>query len=32
MQKFLLDTTKAGPGCRDSQPAPARSAAATETS
>jgi len=32
MQKFLLDTTKAGPGCRDSQDAPARSAAATETS
>ena len=32
MQKFLLDTTKAGPGCRDSQAAPARSAAATETS
>ena len=31
MQKFLLDTTKAGPGCRDSQAAPARSAAATET-
>ena len=31
MQKFLLDTTKAGPGCRDSQDAPARSAAATET-
>jgi len=30
MQKFLLDTTKAGPGCRDSQAAPARSAAATE--
>jgi NADPH-dependent glutamate synthase beta subunit-like oxidoreductase len=31
MQKFLLDTAKAGPGCRDSQAAPARSAAATET-
>ncbi|MBK7530647.1 FAD-dependent oxidoreductase [Piscinibacter sp.] len=31
MQKFLLDTTKAGPGCRDSQDAPVRSAAATET-
>jgi hypothetical protein len=24
MQKFLLTTTKAGPGCRDGKPAAAR--------